>query len=458
MKNINKWYFFFPLLVLLGCTGKVANFDSFFSIFGYLNEETYKQFFVPVLQNENKEVSELASRNLEYNEINMIFDVSAGLVDGFIAAEKTIIKPLYEAFEKRNLFKCGFEKAETCIQHTGNIDYFKSVETYSFPWSFIKGGLYKATENPNEISVFFTDYLYDDGSNSYPATNSVKTSNILNRGWELPAFKEWFSNGGRIFIQVIPYLHKRWQKETNYYAIYFVPRNANFENRERIKSLFNEIKPVVIDPLNISVDFTEFEKEILANVKIYENESKIFGVEKEHAYAYLGLKYSESRSNNLSNLGRISISNHSIWNLNWEVGSSNKSNNFKDAFDSSMLGWSSDDSKYLFTDWQHPTGNIIFNDNSEKGFNEIPYQQRPDVFIARHDANIKTISSIIPESDYKSKLTCLVKPDNQSLFFTNESLFIDIDAGIENSKGAILRLLQEKPLFRLYTFTSVGKY
>jgi hypothetical protein len=458
MKKKYLAIFIIPLILLSGCSGSEANFDSFFSIYGYLDQETSKQFILPVIQSENSDLTEIASRNVEYNEINMIFDVSAGLVDGFIAAEKTIIKPLYEAFEKRNLFKCGFEKAETCVQHSGNIDYFKKRDTYNFPFSFIQGGLNRATENPNEISVFFTDYLYDDGSNSYPATNKVNTSNILTRGWELPAFKDWFSAGGRVYIQVIPYMHERWQQETNYYAIYFVPRNANFENNERIQRLFAEIEPLVIDPLNIIFDASNFSEAIAGNNSIYEGESKVFDVDEDRAFAFLGLKFNESKANNLSNLGRINIVNNSVWKIDWEIRHANVTSIFRDELGSSMLGWSSDDSKHQFTEWQFPSGDVMFNDQSSAGFNPLPYVERPDVFFVKHEAIIKNVSSNIIESDFKTRLTCLVRPDNQREFYTNEALFIDIDQAIENSRSDILKFLQEKPLFRLYSFTSVGKY
>jgi hypothetical protein len=458
MRKLKLLLLLTQFITLVGCSGGEVNFDSFFSIYGYLDHETSSHFVLPLIQNKNSEPSEISLRQEEYNEINMIFDVSAGLVDGFIAAEKTIIKPLYEAFENRNLYKCGFEKAETCLLHTGNIDFFKSRSTYNFPWSFIKGGLIRATENPNEISVFFTDYLYDDGSNSYPASNNIKTSNILNRGWELSAFKDWFSHGGRIFIQVVPYRHEKWKQETNYYAIYFIPRNAKFETTERIQRLFSEIKPIVVDPLNVSFDSREFEEVLSSNESIYNGEPKIYHVNQERAYAWVGLKYDESKSNKVSNLGSISMINNSIWNVEWSIDALNISSSMKEDLNSSMLSWSSDDAKYIFTKWEHPSGNISFSDKSEEGFNAIPYQQRPDIFIAKHEVKINRIVSAILDGEFKDQLTCLVKPDNQPAFFINESLFIDIDAGIENSKNAVLKMLQEKPMFRLYTFTSVGKY
>lgn len=442
------------ILIFSGCTGDEPAFDSRYNAVGYLKEDIYNKFIEQTISAEN-DSNYFEIRNEDVSNMNLIFDVSFGLKEGFEAAYDAYIKPISSFYsDQATYYECG--QKNDISPYKGTADevfyHFKDPGSYGGSVSLIESGLAKAVENNNMVSIFYTDFLFDDGSKAYEEKNVngqlKKISNKLTMPWGDSYFTKWFSEGNRIHIHSISYEDRGFTR--NYYAIYFVPKNSNFEENTVIQNLFSAYSPITIDPIGLKMESSEMIEKIVSNdFKSMKNQfNKSID---EQSYAVLSIEYNKALKDDLENvdLGQLQLVNKSPWNISTQVAEINFTKDLKD-----QVGCKAKfkEQKVDFYDLDNNYGVKFVKPT---GFNSLTYVNN-EFFAVRYDISISEIDNNVNVVDY-DRLKCNVKPDNQSTEFLNESLAVSVKDGLEKSKESVLSLLSDHPLFKLYTLSSIKK-
>ena len=425
-----------------------------------LKDDMYDKHFSKIIQSEN-DLTLIDLRSEKVSKVNFIFDVSAGLKDGFETAYDTYIKPVTSHFSvNADYYECG--KTEEISVFKGDVSemyyHFKDPASYGGKVSLIEAGLKKAVSDPNMVSVFYTDFLFDDGSRNYSEKdkngNEKKISNKLTEPWGASLFQEWFAKGNRVHVHAV-----RYGGEKNYYAIYFVPQNSSFEMDAEMTKLFGKNPPVSFDPLNLKVESDGLVENLTSTYPKTTKDQKNASFD-ENGYAVVSVAYETAIEENLSSPGKYNLVNNSPWEVDFEVGDANITSTLRAKIASCALALKSGSltkkkQTVEFFDLDTKSNTFSFSpmDKSVVGsFNAKGYPE-PDVFAVRYDLNISKLT--LNESIGFDKLSCYVKPDGQSTDFLNESLSVSIKEGLLQSKDSVKTILTSRPLFKFYTFTSI---
>lgn len=446
-------FVFVGLSVFTSCNSTNCELDVKLGHVKKLKDDMYDKHFSEIIQSEN-DLTSIDSRSEKVSKVNFIFDVSAGLKDGFETAYDTYVKPVTSHFSgNSDYYECG--KTEEISVFKGDASemyyHFKDPATYGGNVSLIEAGLKKAVSDPNMVSVFYTDFLFDDGSGNYSEKdkngNEKKISNKLTEPWGGSYFQKWFAEGNRVHVHAV-----RYGGEKNYYAIYFVPQNSSFEMDAEMTKLFSENPPVSFDPVNLKVESDGLIESLTSAYPKTIKDQKNASFD-ENGYAVVSVAYETAIEENLSSPGKYNLVNNSPWEVDFEVGNNNITSTLRAKIASSALAKKKQTVEFFDLDTKSNTFSFSPMDKSVGGsFNPKTYPE-PDVFAVRYDLNISKLT--LNESPGFDKLSCYVKPDGQSTDFLNESLSVSIKEGLLQSKDKVKTILTSRPLFKFYTFTSI---
>lgn len=447
-------FVFVGLSVFTSCNSTNCELDVKLGQVKKLKDDMYDKHFSKIIQSEN-DLTLIDLRSEKVSKVNFIFDVSAGLKDGFETAYDTYIKPVTSHFSvNADYYECGKTKEISVFK--GDVSemyyHFKDPASFGGKVSLIEAGLKQAVSDPSVVSVFYTDFLFDDNSGNYSEKDKngkeKKISNKLTEPWGGSYFQKWFAEGNRVHIHAVKY-----EGEKNYYAIYFVPQNSSFEMDAEITKLFGENPPVSFDPLNLKVESDGLVENLTSTYPKTTKDQKNASFD-ENGYAVVSVAYETAIEENLSSLGKYNVVNNSPWEVDFVVGNNNITSTLRAKIASSALAKKKQTVEFFDLDTKSNTFSFSPMDKSVGGsFNAKTYPE-PDVFAVRYDLNIFELT--LNESIGFDKLSCYVKPDNHpSPDFLNESLSLSIKEGLLQSKDKVKTILTSRPIFKFYTFTSI---
>ena len=220
-------------------------------------------------------------------------DVSAGLPFG-IRASRNHMKKLTLTLEN---------DAEYFMVNDGGVeafeidDYLNAYETFLNPIYFdnqtspLNFGLDKCIENVNNVSVFITDFLLDNGeAATRPEAQFTQQITENPSPWAISHFKSWFEKGN--ILEIVAVEHSIPNKlygckgknvkndcSKHLYYMFFTPKELVGKN-EAINTIIDEIKDLKntlyfkIDPLAFKFDNTDISS--VGDVSFNYNSSKQF--------------------------------------------------------------------------------------------------------------------------------------------------------------------------------------
>lgn len=210
----------------------------------------------------------------ELKQANLYFDVSMGLqpgVDKFVPFIKALGDYMGES--KIKIFKSSFQGSngkisDAPIEMKNSLDEIVTLmqnrETYAANYSHLEGTVKTIVSNPDEMSVFFTDFLIDIKGTINSKINGKNSScKVCNEGfsWATQYFTEWFKNGGQIIVAT--------QKASvnqipngNAYALMFIPQGRKID--QLLGSLkdsgISEDQIAVFNPLGLDLNLATLDK------------------------------------------------------------------------------------------------------------------------------------------------------------------------------------------------------
>jgi hypothetical protein len=395
------------------------------------------------------------------DEIKMIFDISMGLQPAFMTFDEKIVKPVRDAFKYQKFYKCGHTYENIVEEHSGNLDYFRSIETYRSHGcvkSHIKGGLEEAVREKDKISIFFTDFLYDERGGQFQASSinnpsaTISINNDLENGWGADMIAEWFKSGGKLYVFYDQFKNTSWANSdpTNYFALLFMPRGV--EPNDKLKLVIANNQYFVFDPLNVYLDMGSLKNTLskIDNTHIYFDDKRMGAM----AIGAPFDKLKELEDYQLANFE--SHNNSNMWSdLVFTVKSENILDKVKIHSQSKILGLKPKDQSISFFQIEPNDREIFFNDGN---MNEKTYS-KTDLFSWRYTFNLTNMSNAlnVDNQRYREAMISPVRTDGRREDFMNQALFLSISKAIDQSKQQVLNDLTDRSLFNLYTFVWVKK-
>ena len=218
-------------------------------------------------------------------------DVSAGLLFGIKASKKHMKKLTLTLENNVEYFKVNDNGVEAFEIE----DYLKAYDTFLLPEIYdnntspINLGLDKCVENHENVSVFVTDFLLDDGTKARrPDAQFPQKITENPTPWAISEFKSWFEKGNILEIVAVEHTIQagtygcsnsaRDCKKYIYY-MFFTPKELVGKN-EAINTIIDEIKDFEntlyfkIDPLAFKFDNSDISS--VGSVDFSYNSSKQF--------------------------------------------------------------------------------------------------------------------------------------------------------------------------------------
>ena len=241
----------------------------------FLNEDYFNG--LEFLKNETNKPYPYGLRNeKELKTSCMYFDVSAGLQPG-VAKFTSFITAFgnYMAGSELEIYKSSFQDAQgkvydkPMLQNSSLnsiVTEMQDVRTYKAPFSFLQGTVKKIVSEPTKMSVFFTDWLLDEGKGNGTALDGGKTMVDCHLGesgfsWCDDYFVTWFQSGGQIIV-VTQQAPVNKNPNGNIYAIIFIPKGRDITQlKESLRSAGIKDEDVsIFNPLGLDLDLSELVK------------------------------------------------------------------------------------------------------------------------------------------------------------------------------------------------------
>lgn len=438
-------------ILLFGCGGSPV--DKQLTISPRVKKDFFDKHFKGKDLLDSKHPAQIAAFNksMEISEIQMIFDVSAGLLPAFSLFDEPVAQQLDNAY-KATYFKCGHKNEDVCENFEGAINAFKNPATYGGVHSYIEGGLDKATEDVNKVSIFFTDFLYDYDSkaqNYQYAVNGKQypINNKISEAWGSEYFERWFSSGGSVIVIHENFNNTKWNglNETKFYALFFLPAQVKLD--DQLQKIIDSYDYVHIDPNKLYFDTQDFQASLETTIKD-NNYFLLYDSKDLGGFAFSSsLKY--LTENEITSLGNLTLVNETNCMNNIQVDIEAKSivQELAALNESEILGMKTANANQQILHIDNANFGVDINPND---INYLGYEDHPDVLSWMYQTRISNFS--VDLTSFENDLTSLVRADGLAENFNNTALYESLRIGLENSKNSIKDNLNEPNFFNFYSF------